>query len=391
MKHKYIVLRTARAPRKSMFRAASSQASTHTELPTVTTEMLDRRDVAERVRDPDLTVVRAMPMKLVAPRARSSSSVETGDLTWGIKAVKANTSPFTGKGVVVAVLDTGIDPKYKDHPTFADVDILERDFTGEGDGDNDGHGTHCAGTIFGRPIEKMRIGVAPGIARALIGKVLGKHGGTSDQIVAAILWAAENGAQIISMSLGMDFPGLVKQSIEEEGLPPELATSRALEEYRASVLLFERLASLVRTKTKSAILIAAAGNESRRDIDPEFQIAVAPPAVSEGIISVSAVGRRSGKFHVADFSNTGANVCAPGVDVVSAGLGGSFATMSGTSMAAPHVAGVAALWAEKVLLHGQIINSQLVSRLVGTASFDDLQDGFESNDIGAGMVHAPQD
>ena len=77
---------------------------------------------------------------------------------------------------------------------------------------------------------------------ALIGKVLGAQGGgSSEQIVSAIQWAVENGANVISMSLGMDFPGFVAQ-LEQAGLPTELATSRALEGYRANVQLFERLA-----------------------------------------------------------------------------------------------------------------------------------------------------
>jgi subtilisin family serine protease len=81
--------------------------------------------------------------------------------------VGADTSPFSGDGIVVAVLDTGIDAS---HPAFEGVDIVQKDFTGEGVGDQHGHGTHCAGTIFGRTSEGTRIGVAPGVKKALIGK-----------------------------------------------------------------------------------------------------------------------------------------------------------------------------------------------------------------------------
>ena len=115
----------------------------------------------------------------------------------------------------MAVLDTGIDAA---HAAFAGVSIVERDFTGEGNGDQHGHGTHCAGTIFGRDVQNTRIGVAPGVTKAFIGKVLGTNGGASDEIVNAIQWAVDQGAHVISMSLGMDFPGFVDFLVNTEGL-----------------------------------------------------------------------------------------------------------------------------------------------------------------------------
>ena len=92
----------------------------------------------------------------------------------GHRRGRRDRSTWTGEGVTVAVLDTGIDSK---HPAFAGVDIVEKDFTGTGNGDRQGHGTHCAGTIFGRDVDGKRIGVARGVKRALIGKVLGDEGG----------------------------------------------------------------------------------------------------------------------------------------------------------------------------------------------------------------------
>ena len=69
---------------------------------------------------------------------------------------------MTGNGIVVAVLDTGID---KNHPAFSGAQIIEKDFSGEGNGDQHGHGTHCAGTILGRTTGGKRIGVAPGVPK----------------------------------------------------------------------------------------------------------------------------------------------------------------------------------------------------------------------------------
>ena len=147
-----------------------------------------------------------MPLRLVEPEESSAAPSHEGS-TWGIRAVGADTSPFDGSGVTVAVLDTGIEVS---HPAFAEVDVTEKDFTGEGDGDAHGHGTLTAGTIFGANVDGLRIGVAPNVERVLIGKVLGRRGGNTQSILDAITWAVAEGAKVISMSLGIDFPGMVE-------------------------------------------------------------------------------------------------------------------------------------------------------------------------------------
>ena len=135
--------------------------------------------------------------------------------TWGIKKLKADTSPFDGSGIKVAVLDTGIFP---DHHAFQGLNIIGRNFipTSSTDStidpsnfrDEHGHGTHCAGTIAGRDVLGIRIGVAPGIETLIVGKVLGPQGGSSAALLDAITWAISQGALIVSMSLGFDFVGL---------------------------------------------------------------------------------------------------------------------------------------------------------------------------------------
>jgi subtilisin family serine protease len=390
MKEKHVILRSFAGASRDVFGGAAALPSAAPG-PTgvkVEVEDMERREVVALTRQQDvLAVAPAMPMRLISPVSTEvqPSAVNTA---WGVKAVAADTSPFTGEGIVVAVLDTGID---KTHPAFAGVTINEKDFTGEGNGDQHGHGTHCAGTIFGRDVNNTRIGVARGVKTALIGKVLGgSTGGGSDSIVSAIQWAVENGAHVVSMSLGIDFPGYQRFLQENRGLPPEVATSLALEGYRANVLLFERLAAMVKALgsfVQSTIIIAAAGNESNR---PQFVIAVSPPAVSDGILSVAALEEAGNRFVVAPFSNTGANVSGPGVAVISAKHGGGLISMSGTSMATPHVAGVAALWAQKLKAINALNGFQLTGRLVGTAVQEVLGAGFEPADVGAGMVRAPQ-
>ncbi|RYD68504.1 MAG: peptidase S8, partial [Verrucomicrobiaceae bacterium] len=209
---------------------------------------LGQHDLWDATRDPsNYLMAPAVPMQLVEPlRSNASAAPAAGSVPWGIQAVKADSSSYTGAGITVAVLDTGIDAS---HPAFAGMNIVEKDFTCTGNGDWHGHGTHCAGTIFGKDVDGARIGVARGVTKGLIGKVLAPGQGDSLFIASAIQWAVENGANVISMSLGIDFPGAVKHW-ESQGMPTEMAVSKALQAYRLNVALFEALAGSVAARSE---------------------------------------------------------------------------------------------------------------------------------------------
>lgn len=390
MSQKYVILRDVSAGATPRGLEAAPSSTTVSPVAVDVEELAAPRARAVAAHRDVVAVAPVIPMKLIAPVSTSpGAEPAAAPITWGVQAVGADTSPFTGNGIVVAVLDTGIDPT---HEAFAGVELVRRNFTSESDNDQHGHGTHCAGTVFGRKTSNTRIGVATGVKKALIGKVLGSGGGGSDAILQAVQWATNSGAHVISMSLGMDFPGFVSQLVAD-GRPVEIATSTALEVYRANVLLFERLASLLKAQSmfmQATLLVAAAGNESQRDVNPDFEIAVSPPAVADGFVSVAALDRGTKGFSVAPFSNTGARISGPGVGIVSARAGGGLATMSGTSMATPHVAGVAALWAEKLTIAGQLNGQLLADRLIGSAVSTGILAGTDPGDVGAGMVRAPQ-
>ena len=360
-------------------------------LPIVSTDTLSERMVTEFKADPQVQlIVPIMPTRLISPTAEKKEARVAPTFNWGIKAVRADKSMYSGEGVCMAILDTGID---RDHPAFAGMTLIEKDFSDYGNGDNNGHGTHCAGTIFGRDGIQQRIGIARGVNRAMIGKVLGDDGtGQSDMIFQALTWAMEEKADIVSLSLGFDFPGMVAR-LTSEGWPLDLATSTALEAYGGNLRMFDAIMSVIKAQAAfgaSPLVIAAAGNESRRNIKRDYRIATSLPAAADDVISVAAVGRIDGKFEVAEFSNIQASLAAPGVDIISAWPGGGLRTLSGTSMACPHVAGVAALWWQFLQQANIRPTAKNVSaRLIANARKNVFVANTDEADIGQGLVTAP--
>ncbi|MFJ6757164.1 S8 family peptidase [Streptomyces sp. NPDC091273] len=301
---------------------------------------------------------------VVARHSLAETALEQGPaldetrVTWGLQVIRANVSGLTGRGVKVAVLDTGVDT---DHPDLAGrIEDTASFILGQTVEDGQGHGTHCIGTAAGpaNPQQGPRYGVACD-ARVLVGKVLANDGfGPDGAILAGIAWALDHGAQVISMSLGSRVqPG------ELFPLTYEILAQRALD--------------------KGAVIVAAAGNDSRR---PGLVSPVGRPANCPSILAVASVNKAMGMAHSSCGGINGqggeVNIAGPGVAVHSAAPGGGYATHSGTSMATPHVAGVLALLAEAnpAASARDLWDALLASALVLP---------HPVRDVGAGLVQAP--
>ncbi|MET8410115.1 S8 family peptidase [Streptomyces sp. NPDC005195] len=264
-----------------------------------------------------------------------------------IGAPKAWAAGYDGKGVKIAVLDTGVDAT---HPDLRNQVIASRNFSGAADAtDHYGHGTHVASIAAGTGAKSngKYKGVAPG-AKILNGKVLDDTGNGDDSgILAGMEWAADQGADVVNLSLGgPDTPDVDPLEAEVDKLSAE----------------------------KGILFAIAAGNEG-----PE---SIGSPGSADAALTVGAVDDHD---RLADFSSTGPrlgdgaikpDVTAPGVDITAAAAPGSvidtevgekpagYLTISGTSMATPHVAGAAAILKQE---HPDWTYTELKGALTGSA------------------------
>ena len=263
---------------------------------------------------------------------------QLGGNLWGLDNINApdvwygdgTNKGSTGSGVVVAVIDTGVDlnhSEFKDRLTSG-YDFVEDDSVAD---DGNGHGTHVAGTIGGADDGLGITGVAHD-AKIMPIRVLDDNGdGWTSDIIAGTRWAADNGADVINLSLG---GGGYSQSMAD---------------------------TVAYASSLGAVVVMAAGNSGLAS--PDYPAAY---AVNNGI----AVGAVNQQGSMAGFSNRAGStvinyVTAPGADIFSAIPNGGYANLSGTSMAAPHVAGVAAL----LKSYDQNISSDRIEDLlIGTAS-----------------------
>ncbi len=299
------------------------------------------------------------PARRGPPGALPPAGSET-TATWGLAATLVPGSKYSGKKVKVAVLDTGFDLK---HPDFPSRSVTAVSFVpGAKPQDGHGHGTHCIGTACGpkEPFHPPRYGIAWG-ASILAGKVLDDNGGGADGgILAGIEWALAQGARVISMSLGA-----------------EITVDTPFSE------VFEAVGQ--RALAGGALIVAAAGNGSDRR--QGWYAPVGHPANCPSILAVGAVDV---KTQPANFSNRGlvpaggqVDLAGPGVDVLSAfPMPLRSRRLSGTSMATPHVAGLAALWAEA---KPKATATELWTLLTQHAR----RLPWLSTDVGSGLVQAP--
>ena len=248
------------------------------------------------------------------------------NVPWGIASIGAASTlhKYDGKKVKVAVFDTGIS-NHEDLTISGGVSFV--DYTDSYSDDN-GHGTHVAGTIAANNNKIGVVGVAPD-AEIYAVKILDNSGkGSYSGIISALEWAIDNDIEIINMSLGSSqFSSVLHDAVKQ-------------------------------AVDAGIIIVAAAGNQG------EGEDTVLYPAKYPEVV---AVGALTEQYKAAAFSSRGLglNIVAPGLSVLSTLNDGDYAAMSGTSMAAPHVSGALAALKSKNKKLGSV---ELINRIYETAT-----------------------
>ncbi|MFF4762241.1 S8 family serine peptidase [Streptomyces sp. NPDC001292] len=265
--------------------------------------------------------------------------------TTQVHAPEAWAADYDGKGTKVAVLDTGVDAE---HPDLVGRVLESKNFTdSQTTDDRQGHGTHTASTVggSGAASDGRKKGVAPG-SSLLIGKVLNDQGyGLDSWIIAGMQWAVDQQADVVSMSLG-------NPTIGDCTDPMAQATKQL-------------------SQNTHTLFVVAAGNAGSNTET------VSSPGCVPGVLTVGAVDRDdttawfSSRGPVAVTHTLKPEIAAPGVDISAANAGGrgiyAYRTMSGTSMATPHVAGAAAVVRQA---HPDWTAQQVKAALVSSARTD---------------------
>ena len=341
-------------------------------------------------------------------------------LLWGLTAIQAPAAWNTGAlgaGVVVADLDSGFDLR---HPDLAPNIVGSKSFvpgeTAQFTGAGSSHGTHTAGTIAAADNNIGVIGVAPQ-AKLLLVKVLGDKGsGSFSWLMQGIVYAASNNADVINMSLGAALPRNGK-FLDDNNTPDNPADDFVVNDAKATQELLVALSKVTAYANKQGVtLIASAGNDANDGNHDQSLVHI--PADATGVISISATGPmgwandplRTNLDRFASYSNFGTSAidfAAPGGDsaypgsesavigglarpvwvfdlVFSTGRNGGYTWMAGTSMAAPHASGVAALIIGK---NGGSMDPTRVEAAL-RASADDLGKPGRDEFYGHGRINA---
>jgi len=293
------------------------------------------------MRRPTVVVVALIGMLAVASPAWAATDPARAQ-QWALDRIKADNAwaASTGSGITIAIVDSGIDLTHPDLKSKITSHYDCRGGTCRTGGDDDfGHGSHVAGIAAASTHNGIGVsGVAPA-AKLMAVKVLGSDGkGNCSDIAVGIRWAADHGARVINLSLGPELPGILATLLQGDCIS-------SLEDAAAYAW------------NKGNFVVIAAGNSGLKSVYSSSALEV--------------VGATDRNDQPASYSNNGADVYAPGGDassctsstcILSTYKDGGYALEQGTSMAAPHVSGLAAL-----LMARGYTNSQVRQRLASTA------------------------